>query len=149
MSLALRKLVEEAEAANKPIPDKVPDPVYEDGRTKQAFKDSCDINKILKKAQRAGSLSHVQKYPAMVYGEFENFDLLEAHNKVQRARDIFADLPSEIRNEFGNDAFKFAGFASDPANREKLAQLLPAIAEPGRYFPNPAQIGRASCRERV
>lgn len=114
---------------------------YSDGRTKQSFKDSTDINKILKRAQKQGSLAHVQKYPEAVYGEFENYDLLEAHNKVDRARTIFADLPSEVRNEFDNDPFRFAGFASNPANRGKLIELLPAIAEPGPYFPNPVKQG--------
>ena len=42
---------------------------YSDGRTKQAFKDSCDINKMLKKAQTVGSLSHLLKYPEAVYGD--------------------------------------------------------------------------------
>ena len=38
-------------------------PEYKDGRTKQSFKDSTDINKILKKAQRTGSIAHLNKYP--------------------------------------------------------------------------------------
>jgi hypothetical protein len=44
---------------------------YNDGRTKQAFADSCDINKLLKKAQRTGSISHLMKYPEATYGEFD------------------------------------------------------------------------------
>ena len=67
--------------------------VYDDGRTKQAFKDSTDINKIIAKAQKAGTLAHLQKYDKAVYGEFENYDLLEAYNKLNRANEIFADLP--------------------------------------------------------
>ena len=43
---------------------------YSDGRTKQAFKDQCDINKILKKASVTGSIAHLQKYPELIYGEF-------------------------------------------------------------------------------
>jgi len=111
--------------------------VYDDGRTKQAFKDSTDINKIIAKAQKAGTLAHLQKYDKAVYGEFENYDLLEAYNKLNRANEIFADLPSEIRNEFGNDAIKFAGFASDPTNVDRLGELLPQLAEPGRQWPQP------------
>ena len=114
---------------------------YEDGRTKQSFKDSCDINKMLRKAQKTGSIAHLQKYPEAVYGVFEGYDLLEAHGQITRANDIFNDLPSEIRNEFNNDALKFAGFASNPENNERLRELLPAIAEPGSYFPNPVQRG--------
>lgn len=118
-----------------------PKKTFLDGRTKQSFRDSTDVNKILKKAQRAGGLAHVQKYDKAVYGEFADIDLLSAWQKIQRAEAIFADLPSEVRNEFDNDALRFAGFASDPANINRLEELIPAIAEPGTYFPNPAQRG--------
>ena len=110
-------------------------------RTKQGFKDSADINKILKKAQTVGALSHLQKYPAAVYGVFQNYDLLEAHRLTDYAREVFGALPSEVRDEFDGDAFAFAAFASDPSNNARLQELLPAIARPGRHFPNPVNRG--------
>lgn len=113
------------------------EPDFSGGMTKQSFKDSTDINKMLAKAQKMGSISHLMKYDKAVYGTFEGFDLLEAHNRVQKAQTIFNDLPSEVRREFHGDAFAFAKFASDPVNVDRLAQLLPAIARPGSYFPNP------------
>ena len=117
------------------------EPVFGPGRTKQSFKDSTDINKILKKAQKAGSLAHLQKYDKAVYGEFHGYDLLEAMGKIDRANEIFNDLPAEIRSEFRHDALAFAKFASDPSNNDRLAELLPAIAEPGQFFPNPVNQG--------
>jgi len=107
--------------------------------TKQSFKDSTDINKILKKAQTKGTVAHLQKYPAMVYGEFTGQDLQESLALINKANEIFAEAPSEIRREFDNDALKFAAFASDPANIDRLPELLPKIAEPGSYFPNPVK----------
>ncbi len=107
--------------------------VYDDGRTKQAFRDSTDINKIVKKAQKAGGLAHALKYDKAVYGEFTGIDLLGAFEQIGRAKAIFADLPAEVRSEFDQDACKFAGFASDPANIDRLQELIPAIAEPGEY----------------
>lgn len=114
-------------------------PTFEDGRTKQAFKDQCDINKMLKSAQKTGSIAHLQKYPELVYGEFSGVDLLGAYEQLERANQIFADLPSEVRNEFDNNAIKFVEFAGNPENNSRLAELLPAIAEPGAYFPNPVE----------
>ena len=110
-------------------------------RTKQAFKDSCDINKIIQKAAVHGAKSHLQQFPPEAYGEFENYDLLTAYQRLNRAQEIFDALPSEVRSEFSNDALAFAGFASDPANNARLAELLPAIAKPGAYFPNPVKRG--------
>ena len=117
-------------------------PDFSDGRTKQSFREAADINKIMKKAQTHGSLSHLLKYPEATYGEFNGeFDLLSAHGQIQRANEIFADLPSEVRREFNDDALKFVKFAGDPANNDRLRDLLPAIAEPGSFFPNPVQRG--------
>lgn len=112
---------------------------YKDGRTKQSFKDSCDVNKIIAKAQKAGTLTHLQKYPEAVYGEFADYDLLEAYEKLEYANKVFADLPSEVRREFGNDAIAFAGFASAPENRGRLTEILPALAKPTPMFPNPVK----------
>lgn len=115
---------------------------YSDGRAKQTFKDSCDINKMLKKAQQTGSIAHLNKYPEKIYGEFDGeFTLLEATQKIAKVGEIFAEMPSEIRREFNNNPLEFVAFANDPANVGRLAELLPKIAEPGAYFPNPVQRG--------
>lgn len=115
---------------------------YGDGRTKQAFKDQCDINKMLAKAQQTGSMAHLVKYPEAVYGEFDGeFDLLTAQGQIAKANEIFNDLPSEIRKDFNNDPLAFVKFAGDPDNNDKLRDLLPAIAKPGSYFPNPVARG--------
>lgn len=115
---------------------------YEDGRTKQSFRDQCDINKIVKRAAKAGGLSHLQKYNEAVYGEFEGYNLLEAFDKVSKSQKIFDDLPSDVRAEFDGDAFKFAEFASNPENNSRLAELIPALARPREVYPNPVHRGR-------
>lgn len=151
MSLRIRKLVEDNPGSDaRDFLRKGPDYdgfrgsdddniVKRELRTMQSFKDLTDINKMLKHAQKEGSLAHIEKYPEAVYGEFDGYDLLEAYDKLERANEIFAALPSEIRNEFGNDAIKFAGFASHPDNINDLRELLPQIAEPGPFFPNPVR----------
>ncbi len=116
--------------------------VYDDGRTKESYKDSTDINKILKKAQVTGSIAHLMKYPEAVYGEFAgDCDLLTAQTRILKANTIFNDLPSEIRNEFDNDPLRFVTFCSDDENNERLAEIFPRLAEPGEYFPNPIERG--------
>ena len=65
MSMKYREMAEEFPELSKEEILEALKPVYEQpGRTKQSFKDSCDINRILQKAQKAGSLSHWQKHGA-------------------------------------------------------------------------------------
>lgn len=111
----------------------------ESDRTVQSFKDACDINKILKKAQVKGGLAHVQKYPEAVYGEFDpSIDLLVARDRIAKAETIFSELPAEVRREFGNDSLEFVKYAAGLSPGE-LVEKIPAIAEPGNYFPNPVK----------
>lgn len=109
--------------------------------TKQSFRDSCDVNKILERFQIKNVNAHIVEFPPEVYGEFQNVDLLTAYGQIDRANEIFAALSSEVRAEFGHDALAFVKFASDPENNSRLAELLPAIAKPGAYFPNPHKRG--------
>lgn len=107
--------------------------VYNDSRTKQSFKDSTDINKILQKAQVAGTLSHLEQFGGE-YKSFQNFDFFEAQLQIARAQTIFERLPSEIRREFNNDPGKFFAYANDPENVDNLHKLMPELARPGRQF---------------
>lgn len=108
---------------------------YGESRTKQSFKDSCDVNKILARAQITGAESHLARFGAK-YGDFGNFDFAENYRKIHEAERIFGNLPAEVRREFDQDPAEFFEFVNKPENAEKLDQLLPAIAQPGRYFPD-------------
>ncbi len=104
---------------------------YSDGRTKQSFKDETDINRLLAKAARGESLSHLVKHGA-VYGDFTDMDdLLTAQAKMARGVEIFMDLPGEIRREFNQSAGAFFAFVNDPANKDDLARLIPGLVERG------------------
>jgi len=106
-------------------------PKYEDGRTKQAFKDETDITKILHRAQKAGTLSHLQKYEGR-YGDFADFDFFEATLQLTKGREIFDALPSELRMEFQQSPAQFFEYVNDPKNIDELRKKLPGLAMPGR-----------------
>jgi hypothetical protein len=108
-----------------------PEKDYSDGLTKQSFKDECNINKLLQRAQRSGTLSHLEKFEGM-YGEMADFDMLEAQIRLRRGQEAFDRLPSEIRREFNQSPAEFFRFVNDPANKDDLAKKLPALAKPGR-----------------
>lgn len=104
---------------------------YPDGLTKQAFKDETDIKKILHRAQKAGTLSHLAKYEAH-YGDFADYDFMDQQIKLTQGREMFDELPSEVRTEFSNSPAAFFAYVNDPANAGRLRTLLPALAAPGR-----------------
>jgi len=110
--------------------------IYDDGRTEQCHKDACDINKIIARHARAGTLSHLEQYGKQ-YGDLAGFDFFEAQKQMAKAKTIFHELPSELRREFGNDPTRFFEYVNDPKNVNKLAQLLPALAKPGTQMPKP------------
>ncbi len=127
---------------------KTTQPKYNDGRTKQSFKDETDINKLLKRAQKTGTISHLNKNEAR-YGDFSGFDFFEAQLKLNAGAQIFDELPSELRNEFEQSPAKFFDFVNDPANKDRLEKLLPALAEPGKQnIPiNPPKADEAKAAE--
>lgn len=109
------------------------------GRTKQSYKDSCDINKILEQNAGKESLSHLERHGAR-YGDFAAIDWEELPLQLAQGREIFGELPAEVKREFNQSPGEFFAYVSDPKNSERLQQLLPAIAQRGAFFPKVNQI---------
>ncbi len=103
---------------------------YTDGRTKQSFRDECDINLIMERAAQTGTISHLTKYEG-VYADFSDYDFFEHTQKMTQGREIFDDLPAEIRREFGQSPAAFFAYVNDPANINDLVTRLPELAKPG------------------
>ncbi|AXL14755.1 internal scaffolding protein [Microviridae sp.] len=91
-------------------------------RTKQSFKDECNINNIMAKFQKTGAIDHYTKYGPQ-YGEQTQEGLMEAMNTVIKAEEMFAELPSSVRKRFANDPGEFIAFVEDPANREEVRKI--------------------------
>ncbi|AXL15449.1 internal scaffolding protein [Microviridae sp.] len=103
---------------------------YEDGRTKQSFKDETDVNLIIQKHTRMGTLSHLEQWGGQ-YGDLSDFDFQEAQNQLAKANSMFEQLPSSVRNKFSNDPERFFEFVNAEENRDRLAEELPELAKPG------------------
>lgn len=92
-------------------------------KTKQADKDSCDINKILSRFEKTGQL------PAMIakeprWGDFATVpDFMEAHELVQKAHEQFEALDSSVRKRFHHDPMEMLAFCQDPANADEMVRL--------------------------
>ncbi len=105
------------------------------GRTKQSYKDSCDINKLLEKGAKQGGLSHLERHGAR-YGDFANIDWDNVPLQLAEGRQVFNELPAELKREFDQNPAKFYNYVTDPENEDRLQELIPAIAERGNFFPN-------------
>jgi phage internal scaffolding protein len=91
-------------------------------RTKQSFRDECDINHILRQFNVTGQLPVGSVQPQ--YGDFSGItDYQSALNAVMAAQDSFLQLPAKVRAKFDNDPALFVEFASDEANRDEMKAL--------------------------
>ncbi len=134
MSLALaelRKAVKKVNLTREEVLALMPEKVYDDGKTKQSFKDETDIQKIMARAEVTGTISHLAKYEG-VYADFSDFNFHEQNNMLARGGEIFDALPAEIRKEFRQSPAAFFKYVNDPANADDLRKKLPALAQPGR-----------------
>lgn len=90
------------------------------GRTKQSFKNDCDINLITAQYVRTGLLGHVNRRQPM-YGDFSQaLDLHSSKLLVQRAEEEFAELDSRIRAVADNDPVKFLELLADEEGARDL-----------------------------
>lgn len=110
--------------------------------TKQASRDECDINQIMRRYQKTGIVEHVNKYQGR-YGDFlQVTDYQTALNQVQAANDAFMSLPSSVRSRFDNDPAKFLEFMENPLNQAEMIKLGLAVdlrAEPAVVVDPPPQ----------
>jgi phage internal scaffolding protein len=104
------------------------DPEIEPSRTKQSFRDECDINLVMKRANGV-DLSKATTPPQ--FGDFASApDFMEAQNVIVRAREHFESLPSAVRERFGNDPAKLLAFIGDKNNKDEVIRLGLATAPP-------------------
>ena len=102
-----------------PIDEKTGKPI---SKAKQAHKDECDVNFIVRKAAKTGFLPQGRGTP--LYGDFSSVpDYQEALSIVHAAEEQFSALPAVARERFGNDPAKFLEFVSDGKNAEEMAKL--------------------------
>lgn len=104
-------------------------------KTKQSFKDECDINRIMARYAATGTMDFVNRREAQ-FLDVSDVDFHQAMQIVTQSREAFESLPSAVRERFANDPARLLGFLSDDSNLEEAIKLglvnkpLPA-PEPG------------------
>lgn len=95
-------------------------------RTQQQFLEESDINVIVAKyGNMEGFVDpSIPRKSKPMFGDFASLgDYQEHMNSVLKVKEIFDDLPANIRVQFDNDPAIFAQFASDEQNVSKLVEL--------------------------
>lgn len=100
---------------------------FHPGRTKQADKEACDINNILRRYEQTGVLPDLIKREPR-YGDFSSVpSYQESLDIVHRAETQFAALSAEVRDRFGNDPVKMLEFCQNEKNLPEMVKLGLAI----------------------
>ncbi len=90
------------------------------GRTKQEFRDECDINVLMARYERSGVLPTARLSNPFYVDAADLPDYQASLQLVRDAHESFEALPARVRSEFDNDPEKFVAFASDPKNKDQM-----------------------------
>lgn len=94
----------------------------EPSRTKQDYKEECDINAIMRRYEATGIISHVSELQP-IYADVSAFgDLQEAYAIMEKAQAGFDALPSALREELGHDPRNLVPYINNPANKQKCIE---------------------------
>lgn len=95
--------------------------------SRQEFRHSCDVNKIVARFTRdygAQALEKLQPSFNGLYGDFGAVpDLRTALVRVRRVEELFEALPANLRLRFDHSVEKFTEFCSDSNNHGELVDL--------------------------
>jgi phage internal scaffolding protein len=91
-----------------------------DSRTKQSFKNECDVNNILKNYNKTGIMPEGNPGD---YRDLDGTDYQEYMQTVASANSMFEELPSALRKRFKNDPAQLLSFVHDDKNVDEAHQL--------------------------
>lgn len=118
---------------------------------KQAMAEQCDINTLVKRWERTGSVGlSFNSTPAQFIDVSEVPDYQSALNTVLKAQSSFAGLSSSIRDRFQNDPAQLLAFLDNEKNRDEAVMLglvsAPAAAPEAAAKQHP-QLSEAAASE--
>lgn len=108
------------------------------GRTKQEFKEECDLNVLMKRYERTGVLPTARIGNPMYVDAADLPSYQESLKIVRDAHESFEALPSRVRAQFENNPEAFVAFAADPANKDQLREW--GLGKPQEPRPAPLDV---------
>ena len=105
------------------------------GEAEQSHERACNINNIVKRFQKTGTLEHQSKHEAR-YDDVTGADFTTMMNIVANANSMFEELPSSIRDKFNHNPAEFFDYVQNPQNKAE-AVTLGIMSEDDNYSPAP------------
>lgn len=112
--------------------------------TDQSFRDEADINTIMARYQSTGEMPVLNEMQGQ-WLDVTEMDFQRHMDFIIDAQNLFDQLPSDLRDRFGNDPGAFLGFCSQESNREEMAKLgllneqaTEAVLRPPQPAPDPS-----------
>lgn len=97
--------------------------VGEDSHVQQHLREETDINNIMSKYYKTGSITHLAG-KAGQYGDFSDVtDYKTGLERILAADELFSSLPAKTRQRFSNDPAEFIEFATDPDNLDEMRKM--------------------------
>jgi len=93
------------------------------GRTRQSFKDQCDVNQIVNKWRKTGVIDHVSQFQGRYADYGDGADFQAAQERILATTNMFMTLPANIRSKFENDPSQFLDFITNEENLEEMKEL--------------------------
>ena len=92
-------------------------------RTRQEFAAECDINRIV--ARIGAGLAAPAVCPSPVFQDVSSIpdNLQDALELVRSSSELFASLPSKVRDRFANDPAQLFAFVADSSNHDEAVKL--------------------------
>lgn len=91
-------------------------------RTKSEFADEANINNIVKRCMNGGAMPTGSRTP--LFGDFSDVaDFSSAQTLIAQANAEFEQLPSDVREKFGNNVSDLMDFLDDENNLVEAQEL--------------------------
>lgn len=102
--------------ARKPVHLNCSEPLLTD----QSYKRSTDINSIMAQYAKTGMLPNFRKNPPMYIDETQIPDAITSFNIVNRAQELFQELPAIVRKAMDNNPALMENFIANEENHDFL-----------------------------
>jgi len=103
--------------------NRVSTPIVGESLTKQAHRDDCDVNNIVRRWQQTEVDPRDPKRQGQYLDVSSIPDYADSVLRLNAAYDIFGSLDAKTRKSFNNSLGEFINYANDPNNVDSLVKM--------------------------